>query len=271
MKFYDDVNSSVNIESMCLNARKVHIEGHRGGKFDYDNTISAFHKAVKHGLNSIEFDVWLTKDYIPVVIHGGLAGEIEHAFPDLGIKETTLINDLTLEQIKMIELPNGEKIPTLKEVLTLFNNKIIFNCEVKEGNPEFCQILLDLISDFGITRDFVVSSFVQPQLDLISELSEKQNIDITLAYCYEFIDTMRPSDFSEKGHIITFDFKCMSQDIVKQIQDSNKKAAFYFYPVSDETDDAYSKIVEAGVDIIISDRPEQLQSYLLKVSKSNQN
>lgn len=41
------------------------------------NTLSSFKKSIDIGLDSVELDVWLTKDMIPVVIHGGEYGEIE--------------------------------------------------------------------------------------------------------------------------------------------------------------------------------------------------
>jgi glycerophosphoryl diester phosphodiesterase len=258
-------------ENMKTHAAKVAIEGHRGGKFAYDNTLSAFQLAIEHGLNSVEFDVWLTKDKIPIVIHGGLLGEIEHSVEEHGIKETDLINDLTLDQVKKIILPNGEQIPTLEEIILNFKDKIRFNCEVKEENPEFCQILIDMLVDHEIREGFVVSSFWKKQLDLISKLAKEEEIDLTIAFCYEFIDTMQPGEYLEDGDIITFDYKCLHKDIVDRIHAANKVAGIYFYPTTDETDSAYIKALEAGVDIIISDYPDNLKSKLDSIIKTNNN
>ena len=51
-------------------ARRIKIEGHRGGRLDYENTLNAYQLAIDHKLDSIEFDIWLTRDKVPIVIHG---------------------------------------------------------------------------------------------------------------------------------------------------------------------------------------------------------
>ena len=51
----------------------------------------SFKKSIDIGLDSVELDVWLTKDMIPVVIHGGEYGEIEEFTDGKGnVKEMTL-------------------------------------------------------------------------------------------------------------------------------------------------------------------------------------
>ena len=225
MDLLHETDCVIDIEQLKKHANSVIIEGHRGGKFDYDNTFAAFHKAVEHGLKSVEFDVWLTKDKVPVVLHGSLTGEVEHACPQFGIAETTLINDIPLEHLKQIVLPNGERIPTLEELIDEFHGKVVFNCEVKEASPEFAQILIDLLMNRDVTEGFVVSSFLTKQLDLIGTLAQEQGLKITIAYGYEFIDTMQPDEYLRSGDIITFDYKCMTPELVNLIHRANKKAS----------------------------------------------
>jgi len=54
----------------------------------------------------------LTRDGIPIILHGGDNGEINHHFPD--IKETTYIFDLTYEQMLTFDMGEGERVPTLE-------------------------------------------------------------------------------------------------------------------------------------------------------------
>ena len=150
--------------SIVSNAMKMKIEGHRGGRLDYENTISGFEKAVENGLDSIEFDVWLTSDKVPIILHGGLNGEVEHNIPDYGIHEDTHINAISIDAIKSIILPNGDQIPTLEEVIDTFLGRIKINWEVKEENSEFAFILLDLLKEKKVKEGFLVSSFNQKQL-----------------------------------------------------------------------------------------------------------
>jgi glycerophosphoryl diester phosphodiesterase len=52
------------------------IQGHRGG-FKPDNTMATFNRSMESGQEAIELDVWLSKDGIPVVSHGGDDGNLK--------------------------------------------------------------------------------------------------------------------------------------------------------------------------------------------------
>ena len=48
------------------------VEGHRGYCAKYpENTMVSFEAAMELGVDAIEFDVWLTSDKVPVLIHDG--------------------------------------------------------------------------------------------------------------------------------------------------------------------------------------------------------
>jgi glycerophosphoryl diester phosphodiesterase len=57
--------------------------------------------------------VWLTKDGVPIILHGGDEGELNHHLPDT-FKETMYIFDLTYEQILQYDMGEGERVPTLE-------------------------------------------------------------------------------------------------------------------------------------------------------------
>lgn len=54
------------------------IQGHRGG-FAPGNSPQSFMKALECGVQSVELDVWLTKDKELIIVHGGDSGEIHFA------------------------------------------------------------------------------------------------------------------------------------------------------------------------------------------------
>ena len=128
------------------------VEGHRGGRFDYENTISAFKQAIDKNLYGVEFDIWLTKDKIPVVIHGVDDGHIGYDSEAFNVRKDSLIWELTLQQIKSITLPNGETIPTFEELLDICGNKIKLNIEIKDKNLEICQIALNMLIEKGVSN-----------------------------------------------------------------------------------------------------------------------
>lgn len=69
------------------------------------NSIASFREAVRLGCEGSEFDVWMTSDEVLVVNH-------DPEFQGMDIETSTY------DQLLTKQLPNGEKIPTLKEYLT---------------------------------------------------------------------------------------------------------------------------------------------------------
>jgi len=59
------------------------VVGHRGGFFGPENSMKGFRGAVENKLEGIEFDVWLSKDNVPMVLHGGDDGQLtKYGLPD---------------------------------------------------------------------------------------------------------------------------------------------------------------------------------------------
>ena len=82
--------------------KSIIVEGHRGYCAKYpENTMLSFEKAMELGVDAIEFDVWLTADKVPVLIHDGnclrTCGEDVH------------VRDLTLAEVKQLEACYAKK------------------------------------------------------------------------------------------------------------------------------------------------------------------
>ena len=44
---------------------------HWGGNFGPENSLKNFWLAIQHGIEGIEFDIWISADGVPMVLHGG--------------------------------------------------------------------------------------------------------------------------------------------------------------------------------------------------------
>lgn len=115
-----------------------------------ENSIASFTKALKYNY-SIELDVQLTKDNILIVFH------------DDNLKRMTginkLVNEVNYDEIKKLKLLNTkEHIPTLDEVLTLINNKVLLDIEVKNTTKikEITNILKDKLKNYN---NYILKSF----------------------------------------------------------------------------------------------------------------
>ena len=108
--------------------RKTVIMGHRGGNFGPDNSMSNFRAAIEHKLEGIEFDIWLSKDNVPMILHGGSNGELtKYGHPE------QITFDWTYAQLQTLDIGGGELIPTFEELLVLLHDApdMLINIEMK--------------------------------------------------------------------------------------------------------------------------------------------
>ena len=125
------------------------------------NTLAAFRKAVELGADGVEFDVHLSADSVPIVIH------------DFRVDDTTdgseRVADLTLAQLKQLDAgftfdPSfaGERIPTLGEVLETVGSQLLLNIELKTTSLRdngLEQEVIGLVEQHGLDDRVLLSSF----------------------------------------------------------------------------------------------------------------
>jgi glycerophosphoryl diester phosphodiesterase len=106
--------------------------GHRGAcGYAPENTLASIRKALDMGVHGFEFDIQLSKDGVPVVIH------------DATLERTTtgtgLVSDYDFSQLQKLEAGNdlfpGERIPSLQQVLDLVDKR--------------CRLFIELKSDIA--------------------------------------------------------------------------------------------------------------------------
>ena len=138
---------------------------HRGFSGLYpENTMLAFRKAVEiDGCDGIEFDVHLTKDLVPVIIH-------DETLDRTCVNGSGFIKDYTYDELKKFDVSfkfagqcEPQHIPTLREYFELVKDtKIITNIELKTSNYEYDgieQIVYDMIMEYGLKDRIIISSF----------------------------------------------------------------------------------------------------------------
>lgn len=125
-------HNALQINSVFIrNLMKKHgtiVMAHRGGNWSADNSIANFKAAVENRVEGVETDVWLTKDGVPMIVHGGDDGQLAlYGLPE------EYVYDWTCEELKTkLKLPNGEEMPTLLEMLFIFQGSdILLNIELK--------------------------------------------------------------------------------------------------------------------------------------------
>lgn len=98
---------------------------HRGASADLpENTLAAFALAADQGADGIELDVQFSADNQIVIFH------------DTTIERFTgskrKVSELTIAELKAIDLGEGQTIPTLDELLEMIGPRLLYNIEIKD-------------------------------------------------------------------------------------------------------------------------------------------
>lgn len=103
------------------------LAGHRGNMAAApENTLLSFASAESVGVDEIELDVQLTRDGALVVLHDRT---VERTAAISTPHLRTPIEQLTLEQVRSVDLGDGQRIPTLDEVLD--STTVLLRVEIK--------------------------------------------------------------------------------------------------------------------------------------------
>ena len=136
--------------------KQIIVEGHRGYCAKYpENTLPSFEAALDLGVDAIEFDVWLTSDKIPMLMHDGNA--LRTCGVDRHLRDMTYAEAKTLDagyQKKFGDEFTGKGItvPSLEELLALCANKrpdIKLGVEIKEYTEETVDLTIALLRQYG--------------------------------------------------------------------------------------------------------------------------
>ena len=152
------------------------IIGHRGASaVAPENTMAAFREAIAAGADGIEFDVRLSRDGVPVVIH------------DSTLRRTGGVNqrvgDLTSPELSEIDVgawfrPGsfaGERVPRLAELFELFQtNDLSLYLEMKCDSPAeyrpLAEVCCRMIDEHSLKERVVVECFQLPALEVLKEI-----------------------------------------------------------------------------------------------------
>lgn len=168
------------------------IFAHRGLPVKFaENSLEGFRYAAKHGAEGVEFDVHMTKDKVPVVMHDE---EIDQTTDGSGY-----IKDYTLNEIRKFHLKNGEPVPMLRELFEILQDKDLYiNLEFKTNkihDKGIEAIVLALVKEYRFVHPIIFSSFNY------QTLKNCQQIDPHQQYCFlTKVPVIFPQRFVRKNH-----------------------------------------------------------------------
>ena len=151
--------------------------GHRGAAAHMpENTMPSFYKAIELGADAVEFDVALTRDGVPVVIH------------DDTLERTTNgrgpVEDALYDEVRRLDAGRWKGVPThvpsLVEVLDAFAARTLLNLEIKASprRAELVDACAEAVTAGSATTAVVFSSFDHDALRLLRRLLPAARIGV---------------------------------------------------------------------------------------------
>ena len=223
--------------------------GHRGAKgYVMENTIASIEYALNLGVNAIEIDVYRCASGELVVFHDETLERVS--------TRINRIEDLTLDEIRLLLLHGGYSIPTLEEVINFISNRVVLNVELKGQNTALEAFnCIEKMRVQGIidVENIIISSFHDEELITYRALDDKIRIGVlTRNDIEEDIELAK----SLNAYSIHPFYKQVDRDLVKRLHALN----FKVFPFTvNELEDIEEFIVNE-VDGLFCDYPDRVLS-----------
>lgn len=263
---------------------------HRGARsVAPENTLLAARKAAEFGADAWEFDVQLSADRIPVVIHDQSLSRTSDVceIKSFSKKSPGFVHEFTLAELRMLnfgrwfiiqdpfariksgsfsekELADiaAQSLPSLEEAMILSKSlKLKMNIEIKDlsglpGDKEIVNKVLETVKRLDMSDEVLISSFNYNYLSKIKELSP----DISTAVLTEFSLSDPLKILGELGaEAYHPQAEAADPDMISLLG----REGFYVnvWTVNDE--DAMRNWIQAGVSGIFTDFPQTLSKILV--------
>jgi glycerophosphoryl diester phosphodiesterase len=243
----------------------VAIIAHRGFSTKYpENTLLAFQKALEANSDYIELDVMLTKDGVLVVTHDNSTERLTGK--NYQVEQT----DFT--KLRTLDFGLGEKLPTLEEVFDLCKGKMGVQIELKSTGS--AQPTVELISKNGMENEVLISSFKHSELAKVKELNPTlicavleptliNKISIVKSFFNRKIFIDHAEEYGVEGIHPLYPYVLYPPFRNRFCKKAHEKGLFVNVWTIDNPK-TWKKLINSGVDGIITNNPEALYDFLSK-------
>lgn len=230
---------------------------HRGGSLltnnlGIENTVRAFTNAVQLGFRYLETDVQTTRDGRLVAFHDDTLDRVTEISGPL--------RDLLAEELEELLVGDREPIPTMDELFETFP-EANFNIDLKSGTA--VAPLAETIKRHGAQRRVCVASFARTRINRFRSLLPQ----VPTAVSSTGVAALTMGAVSAGGQVYQVPLQHLvgpvTLDIVtprniERIHAAGKK--IHVWTVDDPT--TMHRLIDWGVDGIITDRPDSLKDVL---------
>lgn len=277
----------------AVGADKIEVQGHRGARWSRpENTLPAFQFALENGADAVELDMHVTKDDQVVVSHDHfLNPKLCVDQNGARIRGDILIRSLTLSELQKYDcgsLQNPDfpeqqpvaktPIPTLEAVFELIEKsplpaaKILqFNIETKseEKHPEytpeperFVELVLALLKKHGLMSRVILESFDYRTLKIAHRLEPSLRLSVLIHRRPR--GGLVPLMKEIEAQTVSPEYSWLNANDVAELHSAGCKVL----PWTPNAPDDWHRLIEIGVDGIITDNPRGLREFLAGSAKN---
>ncbi len=231
------------------------IIAHRGASaYEPENTLRAFQLAIEQGAQMIELDLHTTRDGQVVVIHDET---LDHT-----TNLTGRVDQLTLAEIKRADAGQGERVPTLDEVLDLTSGKLRLYLEIKD--PRAAAPVLQMIRARRCQGEMLLASF---DLELMRRLGDEvRDVELGVILGSESWNPFvryREAFPWRALRTINYQVLCMQVELcygylARRAKASGKR----LYVWTADSEEQFARMIARKVDGIVTNRPDRLREFL---------
>jgi glycerophosphoryl diester phosphodiesterase len=257
-----------------VSASDPQVVAHRGGMHEApENTIHAFRRALAHGADVVEMDVRATADGALVVLHDA---RVDRTTDGVG-----RVDELALAQVRSLDAGyrfttdgtttplrgRGVRIPTLAEVLeALPTSRVALEIKAEEGR-RLASAMCDVIRAAGAERRALVASFEEEETlafreacpTVVTGATPSEGIRFWLSS--RFAPDRTPPDALIVPRRIG-PLRIATRGLVEAARRQGLRVQSW---VANEWEEVEALRL-AGLDAILTDRPQQVRRWLAKVA-----
>jgi len=225
--------------------------GHRGAAAHRpENTMPSFERALELGADALEFDVTLSLDGVPVVIHDDT---LDRTTDGRGRVEAVPLDDLRrLDAGKWKGLTTH--LPSLAEVLDAFAHRTLLNLEMKVSprREQLVKACVHAVTTRGAAGAVVFSSFDHDALRLLRRLLPEARIGV-LAAGGEMEEA-----FACAAELGAENIHPSMEEVTRSVVRRAHAAGLQVWTWTANSTVAIGYVLDCGVDGVFSDWPERV-------------
>jgi len=246
-----------------LIAGQTRVIAHRGG-VGPENTIATSLRSVTQGIRFLEHDVQITKDGHPVLLHDPTVDRTTNGSGN--------VSDMTLAEIKELDAGSsfidpidpqrsytGERIPTVSEALRAIGDQAVLLLEPKDAST--AAAVIEAIRIESAYSRAVVRSRDE---SVLMEVKRKEprvmtgTLVLGIPPSDELEAFLARLDQLDVSAVSVYPLESVTQANVSMLQD----AGIAVWGPTADVESAWERLYAAGVDGIMTNKPEELQVWL---------